>query len=275
MKNDYGSKTGQKLLTIAIPTYNRAAYLDTCLLHITQQLCGYESLVEIIVSDNCSTDNTLEIAQSYFNDSIDFRYIRNDNNIGADRNIIQCYQLATSNYVLVLGDDDILLDSSLDKILYTLSLGQYGIVYINSYGFNSDYFQEAPKKIKHTQLLIYNDLKRFIEKVNYYFTFVSGNIVNKNLIDKSINIEDFYDTNLAQTVLIFSALFNSTSNIYIDDHIIAARNNQTANYKLCKVFGSNFNKILNFFNMDNKNQDYINAINKRLLIFFSPRSFTI
>lgn len=270
MSCDAGQNDQQKLLTIAIPTFNRSQYLDQCLAQLCKQIPAYEKEIELIISDNCSTDDTADIVSKYKMQGISILYSRNAENIGADRNVIKCYQMATSSYVLVLGDDDVLLDGSLGKILYTLTLGQYGIVYINSYGFDDDYIQEMPNNCTVSRLLIYNDLKKYIEKVNYYFTFVSGNIVNKNFIDKSINIEDFYDTSLPQTVLIFSALFNSITNVYVDDYIIAAKNNQSANYKLCKVFGSNFNKILNYFNHSNKNEDCVNVINKRLLMFFFP-----
>ena len=47
-----------KLLTIAIPTYNRAALLDKQLAWLAIAIKGFESECEIIISDNCSTDNT-------------------------------------------------------------------------------------------------------------------------------------------------------------------------------------------------------------------------
>ncbi len=47
-----------KLLTIAIPTYNRAELLDKQLAWLAQAIQGFESDCEIFVSDNCSTDHT-------------------------------------------------------------------------------------------------------------------------------------------------------------------------------------------------------------------------
>jgi hypothetical protein len=42
-----------KLLTIAIPTYNRADLLDKQLTWLSQGIKGFESECEILVSDNC------------------------------------------------------------------------------------------------------------------------------------------------------------------------------------------------------------------------------
>src|SRR5665647_1822946 len=91
-------RDSQKLLTIAIPTYNRAEYLNTCLSHITLQLNSYESLVEVIVSDNCSSDNTLDVVHSYLEKGFNIRYIRNESNLGADNNIVNCMILSTGKY---------------------------------------------------------------------------------------------------------------------------------------------------------------------------------
>lgn len=53
----------QPLLSICIPTYNRASYLEGAILNIiTDNAFGDE--VEIIISDNASTDNTEEIAKN-------------------------------------------------------------------------------------------------------------------------------------------------------------------------------------------------------------------
>ena len=51
------------LLTIAVPTYNRAELLNKQLAWLAKSIKGYESECEIIISDNCSEDNTQEIVK--------------------------------------------------------------------------------------------------------------------------------------------------------------------------------------------------------------------
>ena len=54
------------LLSICIPTYNRAEILDKSLESITKQdIFQKTDEVEIIVSDNCSQDNTHNIVHKY------------------------------------------------------------------------------------------------------------------------------------------------------------------------------------------------------------------
>ena len=97
-----------KLLTIAIPTYNRAELLNKQLTWLSQAIKGFESECEILVSDNCSTDHTQSIIskwQSILN-NITFKSNKNPENIGVMRNIIYCLSAATTKYVWTIGDDD-------------------------------------------------------------------------------------------------------------------------------------------------------------------------
>ena len=75
------------LLTIAIPTYNRSRYLARLLESLLPQLKG-ESRVELIISDNASPDETQATVEEYRLRGLDFRFIRNETNIGAEANFI-------------------------------------------------------------------------------------------------------------------------------------------------------------------------------------------
>ena len=59
------------LLSICIPTYNRAAYLEECLQSLIESRIGYENSVEIVLLNNCSTDNTIDIIEKFKNLNIE------------------------------------------------------------------------------------------------------------------------------------------------------------------------------------------------------------
>jgi len=61
--------------------------------------------VEIIVSDNNSSDATLQVMKNYEGNP-NIRYIRNSLNIGPVANYNQCLNLANGKYFMILGDDD-------------------------------------------------------------------------------------------------------------------------------------------------------------------------
>lgn len=104
------------LLTIAIPTYNRDVWLDKSLSIIEKELIGVQEKIELIISNNASTDSTEELIKKY-KVKIPFHYNRNEKNIGAIRNINLIVNLATANLVWVLGDDDFLADGFLKKLI--------------------------------------------------------------------------------------------------------------------------------------------------------------
>ena len=111
----------QPLVTIAIPTYNRGEKFLThalgCALNQT-----YEHL-EIIVSDNASTDNTEAVVKSFSDPRI--HYIKQEKNLGANNNFNFCLNTAKGEYLLLLLDDD-LIDSDLIQL------------FVDSLSFNPD-----------------------------------------------------------------------------------------------------------------------------------------
>jgi glycosyltransferase involved in cell wall biosynthesis len=99
MKND-----SQPLVTIAIPTYNRAGeFLRTALESALDQT--YET-IDVVVVDNCSTDHTPDLVRSYQADHPNLRYVRNSRNVGPFRNFQRCLDTARGSYFLMLHDDD-------------------------------------------------------------------------------------------------------------------------------------------------------------------------
>lgn len=89
-------------VTIAIPTYNRAdKFLEetlTCALNQT-----YEN-IEILVSDNCSTDNTEEVARSF--DDPRLVYYKQEENLGSYGNMNFLLEKAKGDYFHMYHDDD-------------------------------------------------------------------------------------------------------------------------------------------------------------------------
>jgi glycosyltransferase involved in cell wall biosynthesis len=101
------------LVTIAIPTYNRAnSYLRQAIACSVNQT--YQN-IEIIISDNCSTDNTEEIVKSFNDPRI--RYLRQDKNIGMYNNENFCVQQAKGDFFLLLCDDDLIDHDLVDVCL--------------------------------------------------------------------------------------------------------------------------------------------------------------
>lgn len=96
------NNTDNPLVSIGMPTYNRA---DSFLKHALKSAVDqtYRN-IEIIVSDNCSQDNTKDVVMSFNDPRI--RYYRQKENIGALNNSNFCLGQAKGKYFLRLFDDD-------------------------------------------------------------------------------------------------------------------------------------------------------------------------
>lgn len=90
-------------VTIMIPTYNQEEYITDAIESALSQ--DYPNL-EVVVTDDCSTDRTKEIAKKYLNDSR-FRYIRNDRNLGRVGNYHNtAHNIASGEWLINLDGDD-------------------------------------------------------------------------------------------------------------------------------------------------------------------------
>lgn len=107
------------LLSICIPTLNRAEYLDKFLNSIvTQDVFFRTSFVEVVISDNHSTDNTGEVVKKYikqFGDKI--RYIRTDKQVIAMDNFYNVLNAAKGDFLKLCNDTCEFCSGDLDKMV--------------------------------------------------------------------------------------------------------------------------------------------------------------
>ena len=147
--------TSKPLLSICIPTYNRSKYLDQCLGALVNQERFDE--IEVVISDNCSTDDTESVGIRYQNDYPNIIYFRNEDNV-RDKNFSLALNRATGCLRKLTNDTVIYKSGSVKYMLeaaeanvddrrqvYFLSTGQLSAdsvcadtldEYINTAGIN-------------------------------------------------------------------------------------------------------------------------------------------
>ncbi len=100
------------LISIGIPTYNRAHAISDAIISVQKQ--GITDL-ELIISDNASPDNTEEVVQSFAKDDPRIKYYRQDTNIGPQANFSFTQEKARGKYFMWLSDDDELVPDLLNR----------------------------------------------------------------------------------------------------------------------------------------------------------------
>lgn len=177
--------------SIVVPTYNRVSDLQFALYCVLRQSF---SDYEIVISDNCSTDNTENTINKLKNKKI--RYFRNRKNIGMILNQKKAIEYAKGEYVFLHGDDDFLLYSdSLQKIYKEIIKHNPGYIRVNYASLSSDkkrifsYKVNKPFKAnKYLPPFLENkEIFSFIvDSDNYFFT----GIIFRNDLPKSITMID-------------------------------------------------------------------------------------
>jgi hypothetical protein len=123
------------LLTVGIPTYNRAATLRRCLERLLTDLEPHAARIEVIVSDNASPDDTgavLREAGTLWQGRVRLRCTRQEQNIGVSRNVVALFHAARGRYFMFLGDDDCLSPQALPGLLSILDSAEAPVAVIQT-----------------------------------------------------------------------------------------------------------------------------------------------
>jgi len=109
----------QKLLSICIPVFNRKEVFEASLESACIASIGYSDYVEIVISDNNSDHNLLEIVEKIklkYN-NIQIAYNKNNVNIGAAKNLLKVVSLAKGKFCWIIGSDDFIKPNGLDELI--------------------------------------------------------------------------------------------------------------------------------------------------------------
>ena len=106
------------LLSICIPTLNRADLLEDALASLRPEVASFPDRVEVVVSDNGSSDATGDILQRH-GDWV--RWGRNEPTTGFAANLMRvACDLATGRFVWLVGDDDLVIRGTVSRVLRSL-----------------------------------------------------------------------------------------------------------------------------------------------------------
>lgn len=181
-------------LSICIPTYNRCEILmknlDFFRLHNSEK-------IEIIISDNASMDCTEEEVRSFIQkyNLSNFRYYRNENNIGPDANFKNVLSLAQGKYALLLGDDDFLKDDFFENVIPFLEKREMSFIALSS-------AEMIKKNKKHSyRYFEENQMDEFLLTIGPHITFMSIMIFNTKIVKIVLKSDFRYEQNLFQSFL--------------------------------------------------------------------------
>ena len=238
-----------KLLTIGIPTYNRYQYLKEGLPRILEQTIDFSNEIEIIVSDNCSDDDTKILLERYKHEYPNLTVHRQRETLPSALNFSFLLQNANSDFVWLISDDDIVLKDTIPTVLQFLKKNtSINLVYLNGTIFHEKNKMNPlnNKTCLEEVSFCTNNKDRFLSCIGCNITFLSTLIFNKrslNCIYETL-IRDC-DEYFLQSYAAFLCCKKPNSNMgYIADVCIAAKANYDVNYNMYEVFGTHLYNLL-------------------------------
>ncbi len=183
------------ILSICIPTYKRPVYLKRCLESIKIQLADNPHLnevVEVVVSDNCSQDDTPNVVESFRNSFTHLTYAKNAENVGFDLNVYNMVAIATGKYCWYMGDDDVIANGGIEAVYEHLKDDKYDYMGVESQHFSDENnYLEKRKISEDTVVEIDNHNDCYFN--NYCQGAVSVLLFNRDLWMKCVTKDDFIE----------------------------------------------------------------------------------
>lgn len=202
-------------LSICIPTFNRRAYLIETLEALLPEAILYD--IPIYISDNHSSDNTVEAVQAFSREQYELIFLTiNSKNIGFDSNVLNVVDLASSEYVWLLPDDDLPMVNAISRILKVLD-SNYSLLVVNFGTYSKDFsrvIEERCLPIIEDQVIDSGGHEELLEYA-YQLTYLGSLVVRRSLW-KSVDPGGFCDSGFIHCWVIFNYVIGHTVYILAD-----------------------------------------------------------
>jgi abequosyltransferase len=231
------------LLSIVIPTRNRASYLKETIDYILSDLIED---IEIIIVDGGSIDDT-QIVVNQFSEDYDFiKYIKITNPLGFDAELDMGVKSSTGAFSWIFSDDDHLLGRDVNEIVKYLNLNQsIDLLMVNASIWDKNFTNLIQMKFLDTPTISSNNMNDlFINHIDY-LSFLGGCIIKKSTWITS-NSSLFFGTMFVHVGVIFSN--KSLRWHWINDPVVSIRyGNASWSANSQKIWLTLWPKLLNGF----------------------------
>ena len=228
------------IFTIGIPTYNRRQDLEQT---IGSVINLYRNNIEVIISDNCSTDDTENYCRKLIEKYPFIKYHRQTTNIGPDGNFLWILQNASGKYVQILSDDDTIKCDNIDKFLAFLEESDFALGEIDS-DLKGNYLLGRYPQYSDNCVLSEDNVIKFIRETGVSLTFLSSLLFRKKYFDMIDTPEQYMYTNLLQTHLAVALLEFSKKTAIIKNYMCIQTPTTSGGYNIYEVFVKNWKEVL-------------------------------
>ena len=249
MINPYNKLISSEKVSIVIPTYNHAKYLGKCVNSVENQT--YNNWEAIIVNNN-STDNTIDIINSFNDKRIKTININNDGIIAKSRNI--GIQSASGSYIAFLDSDDWWYPNKLEIIMQKKGNSDFIYHYLDIYKNG----KKTIKKHRIRQLIkpVFNDLM-----INANAIANSGAIVKKEILLEVGGLSEDVELKAVEDYDLWLRISRVTDSFllipeYLGGYLVSGINSSNISSDMIDKIDAVYNKNVSYLNDGLKKQAY-------------------
>ena len=226
------------VLSICIPTFNRAPFLQQTLDSIVAQAAFRDTHdIEVVISDNCSDDNTKDVGEAFaaaFPGKI--RYQRHPEPVFPDKNFEAALRMGVGTYLKLHNDNLVILDGSLTELVkvYTAVAVEKPVVFFTNGNMFTGNALEA-----------LNTLSEFVAKVSYFCTWIGGFGMWRDEFNAMPDFSRNAHLKLVQTDVMFRLLGMGKRAIVLYGAYFAGQSTgRKSGYNVAEVFGTNYLSLM-------------------------------
>lgn len=174
-------------VSVIIPVFNVEPYITDCLQSVMRQT--YKGEIECILVDDCSTDNSMEVAEKLiaeYDGPIEFKILHHDHNQGLSATRNTGTDVATGEYIYYLDSDDYISDDCLSILTEPLADDNYDMVIGDYETFGGG---QVPSLLFVQQKEIFGNKNIFHELAEHRLPVIACNKLCKHSYLKSNGIE--------------------------------------------------------------------------------------
>jgi abequosyltransferase len=232
------------LLSFAIPTYNRLPCLRTLIEALAAEVEASNGEVEVLVSDNGSTDGTSEWLQPLAERGL-LRLVRHERNLGADANMVTCMRESRGRHVWIYGDDDLPRSGVLARVTAFLRERECALLYLPPEWHDEDLATVARTAPGPAQPVRVGAMELAL-RANYCIAFISSWVIHRErfMADPASNVERYKNTSLSPLEWHLAPLAQDRDLYSAPEPWILARGANTGGYEPFDTFVTHYHRIL-------------------------------
>lgn len=225
-------------LSICIPTYNRGEYLRQTLKSIVEQKDFQQSFdIEIVISDNCSTDNTHEVGMHFAsNFPGKVRYHRNAINEGPESNFEGVLRKGKGRFLKLHNDNLLIRNGSLTEIVKVIKATalERPVIFFT----NGNKSTGKPLEICHT-------FNNFVKTVSFFSTWIGGFGIWREDLEAIPDFSVNAHLRIIQTDIVFRLVAaGRRAIVLLDVYFVGMDIGKKGGYNIAEVFGQNYLSLL-------------------------------